>query len=160
MTFILPEVDGLTKSVTALEMPWAFDPVRALEAASKLQISFFEATLAFWLTPFAPMQTKPQERATVATSLASAELVNTHADAPKLLIKPEGRADDLQRIVGIGPKLSKLLNDIGVWHFRQIASWTPTEVSWVNDKIAFKGRIEREGWQKQAPRLARSVAAA
>jgi predicted flap endonuclease-1-like 5' DNA nuclease len=79
---------------------------------------------------------------------------------PALLLRPKGEPDDLERIVGIGPKLKKMLNDLGVWHFRQIAAWTPEEVSWVNTRIAFKGRIEREGWQKQATRLARGGAKA
>lgn len=115
----------------------------------------------------APLPPAPIEPAPVAVSAdapapkaeepaASAEAAATTTEtAPALLPKPRGQADDLERIVGIGPKLKDTLNKLGIWHFRQIASWTPAEVAWVDDKIAFKGRIEREGWQVQASRLAK-----
>lgn len=82
------------------------------------------------------------------------------AAAPKLLSKPDGAPDDLIMIKGIGPKLNQLLNSLGVWHFRQIVSWTPAEVAWVNAKIDFKGRIQRERWQPQAAELMKANKAA
>jgi predicted flap endonuclease-1-like 5' DNA nuclease len=174
MTFIVPEADSLTKAMRPFEALWAFDPMRAMEAASDLTISLTETTMAFWLSPFATVATPDTGSATsvpvllpakVETVLVTSDMppvseVAVATAAPKLFRQPVGTADDLQRIIGIGPKLSRLLNDIGIWHFHQIASWTPNEVSWVNDKIAFKGRIEREGWQKQASRLSKSVTAA
>ena len=55
--------------------------------------------------------------------------------------------DDLKLIVGVGPKLEKLLNEMGFWHFDQIANWTPEQVAWVNSRLGtFKGRIERDDW--------------
>jgi predicted flap endonuclease-1-like 5' DNA nuclease len=80
--------------------------------------------------------------------------------APALFEKPVGRPDDLLKIKGIGPKLGQLLNSLGVWHYRQIAGWTPAEVAWVNAKIDFKGRIQREGWQAQATALMQPAQAA
>jgi predicted flap endonuclease-1-like 5' DNA nuclease len=80
--------------------------------------------------------------------------------APKLLSKPDGAPDDLILIKGIGPKLNQLLNSLGVWHFRQIVAWTPAEVAWVNAKIDFKGRIQRERWQPQAAELMKASQAA
>jgi predicted flap endonuclease-1-like 5' DNA nuclease len=73
--------------------------------------------------------------------------------APALLMTPDGTPDDLLLIKGIGPKLNQLLNNLGIWHYRQIVSWTPAEVAWVNAKIDFKGRIQRERWQPQAAEL-------
>jgi predicted flap endonuclease-1-like 5' DNA nuclease len=70
---------------------------------------------------------------------------------PELFAQPrDGRADDLKMISGIGPKLEQKLNGLGVWHWAQIASWTPKEIEWVNAEIGFRGRIEREKWISQA----------
>jgi hypothetical protein len=49
--------------------------------------------------------------------------------------------------------LHGVLNDLGVYHFHQIASWNEKEVSWVNNYLAFSGRIQREDWIKQAKDL-------
>ena len=65
-----------------------------------------------------------------------------------------GKGDDLKTISGIGPKLEVVLNDLGIYHFDQIASWTKGEVEWVDDYLKFKGRIARDGWIKQASDLA------
>jgi predicted flap endonuclease-1-like 5' DNA nuclease len=74
---------------------------------------------------------------------------------PAMLSAPrDGRGDDLKEIAGIGPKLEKMLQSLGVYHFDQIAAWTPAEIDWVNAAISFRGRIERERWVEQAQRLA------
>jgi NADH-quinone oxidoreductase subunit E len=62
-------------------------------------------------------------------------------------------ADDLRRIRGIGPQNATRLNALGVYHFDQIATWTPAEVRWVGAYLAFPGRIEREDWIGQARAL-------
>lgn len=76
---------------------------------------------------------------------------------PELLKKARaGGADDLKQIKGIGPKLEKLLNTMGVFHFDQIASWRAKEVQWVDDNLeGFKGRVSRDEWVKQARVLAK-----
>ena len=67
----------------------------------------------------------------------------------------EGGADDLKRIKGIGPKLEKLCNTMGFFHFDQIAAWTPDEMAWVNANLeGFKGRATRDKWIDQAKLLA------
>ncbi|MCI5043841.1 MAG: DUF2853 family protein [Aquisalinus sp.] len=66
----------------------------------------------------------------------------------------DGPADDLKKISGIGPKLEELLNETGVYYFRQIRDWTPAEVAWIDSKLQFPGRIERDKWQAQAAILA------
>ena len=72
---------------------------------------------------------------------------------PPALPGPEGAPDDLQRISGIGPGIEKTLHDLGIYHFRQIARFTPENVAWVNQRLRFKGRIEREDWIGQARTL-------
>lgn len=79
-------------------------------------------------------------------------------DKPPSLNAPRGgKADDLKEIAGIGPKLERTLNDLGVFHFDQIAAWTAKEINWVNAFISFRGRIEREKWVDQAAELAKGL---
>jgi len=66
-----------------------------------------------------------------------------------------GGADDLTVISGIGPKIHGQLNDMGVYHYDQVADWKKAECDYVNGGLRFKGRIEREEWVRQAKRLAK-----
>lgn len=66
----------------------------------------------------------------------------------------DGQADDLKLLKGVGPKLEGVLNELGFFHFDQIAAWTSAEVAWVDSRLKFKGRIERDGWIDQAKQLA------
>ncbi len=62
--------------------------------------------------------------------------------------------DDLKIVKGIGPFIEKKLNSIGIYTFRQIASFTPEDEDKVNDVIEFfPGRIRRDEWAKQAAEL-------
>lgn len=74
--------------------------------------------------------------------------------APNVLSAPDGAPDDLTRIKGIGPKLRSRLHELGVYHFKQIANWSEPEALWVDDYLAFKGRVSREDWVSQARLLA------
>ncbi|MEM9706639.1 MAG: 50S ribosomal protein L21 [Pseudomonadota bacterium] len=61
-----------------------------------------------------------------------------------------GGADDLKKLSGVGPALEKKLHEAGVTSFAQIASWGPEEIAEFDEKLSFKGRIEREQWVEQA----------
>ena len=76
---------------------------------------------------------------------------------PELLKKPKGgKGDDLKLIWGVGPKLEKMLNTMGIWHFDQVAAWTAKELAWVDERLeGFKGRAKRDEWMKQAKKLAK-----
>jgi predicted flap endonuclease-1-like 5' DNA nuclease len=65
-----------------------------------------------------------------------------------------GTSDDLKLIKGIGRQNEGRLHGLGIWHFDQIAAWTPENVEWVGSYLAFPGRIERENWVAQAKSLA------
>lgn len=74
---------------------------------------------------------------------------------PEALTQPRGGvADDLKKISGVGPKLEKTLNGLGIYHFSQIAAFTRDNVAWVDRHLRFKGRIDREKWIEQAKVLA------
>ena len=64
-----------------------------------------------------------------------------------------GDGDDLSMISGVGPVLVKKLTDLGYTTFKQIAEMTPEQVAEVDEKLNFKGRIEREEWIEQAKEL-------
>ena len=67
----------------------------------------------------------------------------------------ETGADDLKMIKGVGPKMEKLLNSLGFFHFDQVAKWSDEEVAWVDQNLeGFKGRVSRDNWVKQAGVLA------
>jgi predicted flap endonuclease-1-like 5' DNA nuclease len=84
----------------------------------------------------------------------SSRVKASEGDKPELFDAPRDiGADDLKMISGIGPKLEQKLNSIGIWHYSQVASWTQSEVDWVNAAISFRGRIERERWVTQARAL-------
>jgi NADH-quinone oxidoreductase subunit E len=95
--------------------------------------------------------------APVAKPVAAKTPANKPDGKPELLKKPKsGKGDDLKLIWGVGPKLEKMLNTMGVWHFDQIASWTRADIKWVDARLeGFKGRPERDEWVKQAKKLAR-----
>lgn len=76
---------------------------------------------------------------------------------PRTMTAPrKSGADDLKLISGVGPKLEGVLNELGFWHFDQIAKWTGAEIAWVDSRLKFKGRIERDNWIAQAANLARN----
>ncbi|MBY5988624.1 MULTISPECIES: 50S ribosomal protein L21 [Roseovarius] len=74
--------------------------------------------------------------------------------APKKAAKAEG-GDDLKKLSGVGPALEKKLHEAGVTTFAQIAAWTADDIAEMDEKLSFKGRIEREGWVEQAKELAK-----
>ncbi|WP_306151142.1 50S ribosomal protein L21 [Roseovarius sp. MMSF_3281] len=74
--------------------------------------------------------------------------------APKKAAKADA-GDDLKKLSGVGPALEKKLHEAGVTSFAQIAAWTDADVADMDEKLSFKGRIEREGWIEQAKELAK-----
>jgi NADH-quinone oxidoreductase subunit E len=93
--------------------------------------------------------------AKAATAKASAPASGKAAKPKMRKAARKGGADDLKQIKGVGPALEKLLNDMGVYHYDQIAGWSAAEVAWVDDNLLkFKGRVSRDGWVEQAATLA------
>jgi len=57
---------------------------------------------------------------------------------------PNGEPDDLKKISGIGPVIETKLNELGIYHFSQIADFQDRDIELVNNAIDFPGRIERD----------------
>ena len=90
-----------------------------------------------------------------AAGETSGEAEGDGARPPALDAPRGGKADDLKKIKGIGPALERQLNGLGIWHFDQIAAWTPEQVAWIDaNLVRFKGRATRDGWVEQARVLA------
>ena len=64
------------------------------------------------------------------------------------------KPDDLKLIKGIGPVLEKKLNKVGVNQFSEIASMKKEDIAKIEDGLGFPGRFKRDGWVKQAKKLA------
>ncbi|MGJ8612020.1 MAG: 50S ribosomal protein L21 [Octadecabacter sp.] len=75
--------------------------------------------------------------------------------APKKAKAADG-ADDLTKISGVGPVIVGKLHDLGITTFAQIAAWTPADIADMDDKLNFKGRIDRDEWLKQAAEFAKA----
>ena len=93
-------------------------------------------------------QKQAASQANNATPAASTPIA-----APKFLDAPNGEPDDLKKILGIGPVLEEKLNEMGIYHFSQIAEFTDTDVNNINTHLSFPGRIERDEWIPQAQNL-------
>ena len=67
---------------------------------------------------------------------------------------PDGPADDLKRISGVGPKLEALLNEQGITTFAQLAALSDEDVDALQERLSqFPGRIRRDDWVAQATRF-------
>ncbi|APX88540.1 50S ribosomal protein L21 [Brevirhabdus pacifica] len=95
----------------------------------------------------APKAEKPK-----AEKKAAAPKAEKKAAAPKAA-KADDKADDLKKLSGVGPALEKKLHEAGVTTFAQIAGWSAADIAEMDEKLSFKGRIEREGWVDQAKEL-------
>lgn len=113
-------------------------------------------------TPKAPEAPKPAVKQAEEAKKAKAEKVAPKAEEkPKEEAKPKkkaakasGGADDLKQLKGVGPALEKKLHAEGVTTFAQVAAWGPADITDMDDKLSFKGRIDRDGWVEQAKALA------
>jgi len=98
----------------------------------------------------------------------NAELVDAHAEsaryrqlvidiennAPPPILAGAGEPDDLKLIVGIGPVLERMLHNLGVTTFRQIARWSERDSAEFDARLPeFPGRIVRDQWVTQAREL-------
>ena len=84
-------------------------------------------------------------------------IIDLENDAPPPLLGGPGTPDDLKLIVGVGPVLERMLYQLGVTTYRQIARWTDHDIDEFDARLhEFPGRIRRDGWVTQARALYRS----
>jgi predicted flap endonuclease-1-like 5' DNA nuclease len=102
-----------------------------------------------------PVGEAPATAKAAKTPAAKATPVAADGKPATLTAARESGADDLKLLKGVGPALEKTLNELGFYHFDQVAAWRKAEVEWVDSRLKFKGRIVRDEWIKQAKTLAK-----
>jgi len=81
-------------------------------------------------------------------------VIDIERNAPPPILAGVGEPDDLKLIVGVGPVLERMLHNLGITTFRQIARWTERDVAEFDAKLPeFPGRIQRDQWVTQARAL-------
>ena len=84
-------------------------------------------------------------------------VIDLENNAPPPLLGGPGMPDDLKLIVGVGPVLERMLYQLGITAYRQIARWTERDVDEFDARLhEFPGRIRRDGWVTQARALHQS----
>ncbi|WP_207623857.1 NADH:ubiquinone oxidoreductase [Rhodobacter calidifons] len=130
-----------------LGMPWGAGPSGPVAQASGAAA----AAAAAAPVPAAPVAAQGPAAAPATPAAFAAMPAEAHAGPERLSAPRGGKADDLKEIEGIGPALEKLVNELGFYHFAQIASWTEDDVAWVDANLkGFKGRVTRDKWVAQA----------
>jgi len=66
----------------------------------------------------------------------------------EVLSGPRGVADDLKKLAHVSPPIEKKLNDLGIFHYWQIAGLTPDAAHTIGEEVGLPGRME--GWIAQA----------
>jgi small subunit ribosomal protein S2 len=82
-----------------------------------------------------------------------AEELPPAADDPgyEVLSGPRGVADDLKKLGHVSPTIEKNLNDLGIFHYWQIANLKPEAAHKIGEEIGLPARME--GWIAQAKKL-------
>jgi predicted flap endonuclease-1-like 5' DNA nuclease len=117
-----------------------------LEAELKSALDNHSKDLKGWETKFTEMGAliRKGPRAAAAQVSSADKPARVYRQAPEQI-------DDLVDIHGVGPKLAALLNTLGVYQFRQIASWDDEDIAWFDARLEqFRGRIVREKWVESA----------
>ena len=143
-------IPGNDDAARAIELYCSLISKAALDGISRSSTAFGEDLGA---AVEAPVEEIVAEE--VATEAPAEEAAPAEAGA--LFAKPEGDADDLKKISGVGPVLEGKLNDLGIYTYAQVAAFTAEDIAKVDDALSFKGRIERDGWLAQAAELAKSA---
>ena len=63
--------------------------------------------------------------------------------------RPE-RVDDLTLLRGVAETVQNKLHDLGIYTFKQIATWSPENLNHINQRLLLRGRPQRDRWPQQA----------
>ncbi len=100
-------------------------------------------------------KTKPAVVAPAANPLEVTPTAEKGGDLQPLFDRPEGPADNLKLISGVGPVIEGKLNALGITRYDQIAGFSPDDLTRVDEVLNFRGRVQRDNWVGQAEALAR-----
>lgn len=138
----------------------ARDAVEVSVEAAKDIVADVEAALETVVPPVPRASAEATDEAPEPSAAVDPAVASTAAALPLVPAKPAGigrpeTVDDLKAISGVGPKLEKVLNDLGIWTWDQIAAFGDAEIAWLDEHLGFRGRIVRDDWIGQARKLAR-----
>lgn len=69
--------------------------------------------------------------------------------------RPMGK-DNLQEIEGIDSDLEARLNELGIFHFDQIAKWSAKNCHWVEEFLTLEdNQVKESNWISQAQKLSK-----
>ncbi|RWI25688.1 MAG: proton-conducting membrane transporter [Mesorhizobium sp.] len=154
------ELDACGRSRADLERKLREAPTSSAKAGTDKASAPAPAALMSTPTPARSSSARPSAAKSAAAKPAAAKTAAAapkKAPAPKKAAAPKattGKADNLRRLIGIGPVNEKLLKAQGVTSYAQIAAWTDADVKRVEEVLNFDGRIAREKWIEQAKLLA------
>jgi hypothetical protein len=81
-------------------------------------------------------------------------VIDIENTAPPPILSGAAGPDDLKLIVGVGPVLERMLHNLGVMSFQQIAHWSERDIDDFDTRLPeFPGRIRRDQWVTQARSL-------
>jgi predicted flap endonuclease-1-like 5' DNA nuclease len=81
-------------------------------------------------------------------------VIDIENNAPPPILAGATGPDDLKLIVGIGPVLERMLHNLGIMSFQQIARWSERDIADFDARLPeFPGRIRRDQWVTQARSL-------
>lgn len=146
-------IPGNDDAARAIELYCSLVSKAALDGISRSSVSFGE-DLGEAVEVSEPVleETAPavEEAAAEAPAAEAPAAKEAKADDAPLFDKPAEDADDLKKISGVGPVLEQKLNELGIYTFAQIANFSAEDIANVDERLNFKGRIERDGWIDQA----------
>ncbi len=91
------------------------------------------------------------EDTTYSSSSGVSAETDTQTETEEVVVAPPSAKDDLKKVEGIGPKIEGLLNDAGIYTWRQLANTKVEFIKEVLDKAGPRYRIHDPGtWPKQA----------
>ncbi len=94
---------------------------------------------------------KPKAAPKAKAAPVAKEEVATPAAKPK---KASGKADDLKRIDGVGPKVEQVLKGRGITRVQDLAEMDEKALIALDKELGLDGRALRDDWAGQARRLA------
>jgi small subunit ribosomal protein S2 len=69
---------------------------------------------------------------------------------------PRGVADDLKKLPGVSPAIEKQLNDLGIFHYQQLAELNDKAAHYVGEEVGLPGRVGN--WIAKAKELTAEAA--
>ncbi len=104
-------------------------------------------------TAKATPETKPEKTASGSSQATDTKalLASVEPVKPETLDAPNGEKDDLTKLTGLGPKFEEQANELGIFHYSQIAGFSLENFRWLDDNT--RGRIDPVLWVEEAKAL-------